>query len=88
MDGEAAATAGGKAGLAGVYTPNLPVVSITNVTGFGAQYLGYSNPQYTLPAIGGFVAWVKGAHSTKFGADYLRSSIADFALDSFTGGSI
>ena len=81
-----AQTAGQSAGLTGVYTPNLPVVSITNTTGFGMQYLNYSNPQYVLPAIGGFVGWEKGAHSMKFGADYLRSSIADYNINSFTAG--
>ena len=81
------ATAGQAAGLTGVYTPNLPMVSITNATGFGLKYLGYSNPQYVLPAIGGFVAWVKRAHSLKFGADYIRSSIADYNLTGFTAGS-
>ena len=83
----ASATAGQAAGLTGVYTPNLPMVSITNTTGFGLKYLGYSNPQYVLPAIGGFVAWVKGAHSLKFGSDYIRSSIADYNLTGFTAGS-
>lgn len=86
MNGEPAATAGQKAGLTGTYTPNLPVVSITNMSGFGTEYLGYSNPQYTLPAIGGFFAWEKGAHSLKWGADFRRSSIADINLDDFTAG--
>lgn len=83
----ASATAGQAAGLTGVFTPNLPMVSITNTTGFGLKYLGYSNPQYVLPAIGGFVAWVKGSHSFKFGSDYIRSSIADYNLRGFTAGS-
>jgi hypothetical protein len=82
----ASATAGQAAGLTGLYTPNLPMVAITNTTGFGLKYLGYSNPQYVLPAIGGFVAWVKGTHSFKFGADYIRSSIADYNLNGFTAG--
>jgi hypothetical protein len=82
----AATTAGQAAGLTGVYTANLPVVTITNTTGFGSQFLGYSNPQYALPVIGGFLAWVKGVHSFKFGADFMRTSIADIALDSFTAG--
>lgn len=79
-------TAGQAAGITGVFTPNLPVVTISNTTGFGAQYLGYSNPQYVLPAFGGFVAWVRGSHSLKFGGDYMRASIADINLDSFTAG--
>jgi hypothetical protein len=83
----AAQTAGQAAGLTGVYTPNLPMVSITNTTGFGMKYLGYSNPQYVLPAIGGFVAWVKGTHTLKFGTDYIRSSIADYNLTGFTAGA-
>jgi len=81
------ANAGQAAGLSGVYTPNLPMVSITNTTGFGLKYLGYSNPQYVLPAIGGFLAWVKGSHSFKFGTDYIRSSIADYYLTGFTAGA-
>jgi hypothetical protein len=81
------ATAGQAAGLTGVYTPNLPMVSITTTTGFGLKYLSYSNPQYVLPAIGGFVAWEKGTHSAKFGADYIRSSIADYSLYGFTAGA-
>lgn len=85
-NGDPSATAGQKAGLTNVYTPNLPVVNITNTTGFGAQYLGYSNPQYALPVIGGFLAWIKGAHSFKFGSDFMRMSIADLNLDSFTAG--
>lgn len=87
MNGEGAATAGQKAGLTGVYTPNLPVVNITSMTGFGTEYLGYGNPQYTLPAIGGFFAWIKGTHSVKWGADFLRSSIADNNLDNYTAGN-
>ncbi len=83
----ASATAGQAAGLTGVYTPNLPMVSITNTTGFGLKYLGYSNPQYVLPSIGGFLAWVKGTHSLKFGSDYIRSSIADYYLTGFTAGA-
>jgi hypothetical protein len=81
------ATAGQAAGLTGVYTPNLPMVAITSTTGFGLKYLGYSNPQYVLPSIGGFVAWNKGTHSLKFGSDYIRSSIADYYLTGFTAGS-
>jgi hypothetical protein len=82
----ASTTAGQAAGLTGVYTPNLPMVAITTTTGFGLKYLSYSNPQYVLPAIGGFVGWVKGSHSLKFGADYIRSSIADYNLLGFTAG--
>ncbi len=86
MGNEPAATAGQAAGLTGVYTPNLPVVSIANMTGFGTQYLNYSNPQFTVPTISSFAAWVKGSHSFKFGGDWTQSAIADINLNSFTAG--
>lgn len=82
-----ALTAGQAAGLTGVFTPNLPFVAITNTTGFGTKYLNYSNPQYVLPSIGGFMAWEKGSHSLKWGVDYLRASIADINLNANTMGN-
>lgn len=86
MGDEPAATAGQAAGLRGVFTPNLPVVTIANTTGFGTQYLNYSNPQFTVPTISSFAAWVKGSHTLKFGGDSTQSAIADYDLNSFTAG--
>ncbi len=56
------------------------------MTGFGTQYLNYGNPQFTVPTISSFVAWVKGSHSLKFGGDWTQSAIADINLNSFTAG--
>jgi hypothetical protein len=73
-------TAGQAAGLKGVSSPQLPVVSISQTSGFGFGWL-YDNPQFSFPIVGTTLTWVKGKHTFKFGGDYLRNVIA---LNPFT----
>lgn len=69
-------TAGKDSGLVGLNAPNLPVVNITNTTGFGYMYYTYNNPQFAFPLASTNLTWIKGKHSFKFGGEYLQSGLA------------
>jgi hypothetical protein len=73
------ATAAQAAGLTGIVNPQLPVVNITQTTGFGFGWL-YNNPQFAFPILGTGLTWVKGSHTFKFGGDYVKNVIS---LDPF-----
>ena len=66
---------GATAGLKGVFTPNTPVVNIDNTSGFGTDYYTYVNPQFTVPVISSSLTWIRGAHTVKFGGDYVQAVI-------------
>lgn len=83
----ASSTAGRDAGLTGVITPNLPVVNITNTTGFGYFYYTFKNPQFTFPIASTSMTWIKGKHTFKFGGDYIQSTIGLNPQTQYTNGS-
>jgi hypothetical protein len=65
------ASGGAAAGLKGVVTPNTPVVSIQNASGFGYPFLVLHDPHIPVP-VSGSLAWTRGKHNVKLGGDFLR----------------
>jgi hypothetical protein len=68
------ATFGQTAGWTGVYTPETPSVSIQGGQSFGAPFRRISDPSVDIP-VHADLAWSKGRHTAKFGAQYLYLNI-------------
>jgi hypothetical protein len=65
------ATFGATAGMKGYYTPETPNVGIAAMTGFGVGLRNLSDPSLDVPVYAD-LAWSKGSHQLKFGAEYLN----------------
>ena len=75
---------GAKSGMKGYYTPETPSVSIAGETGFGGPFLNISDPSTDVPVYAD-MAWGKGRHQMKFGAQYLNLNTIEI-LEAGTGG--